>query len=78
MRLQTDPGLIKELALECEGRNWRFRLFLEGIDLNMEELDFLVHKHMSSKKAGKCMRKTIHGVNIQRNNFVIKRIMGTQ
>lgn len=46
MRLQTDPGLIKELALEREGQNWRFRLFLKGIDLDMEELDFLVHKHM--------------------------------
>lgn len=45
MKLQTDPKVVAKLAEEREEANWRFRTFLKGIDLEIEELDAIVHKH---------------------------------
>ncbi len=45
MKLQTDPKVVAELAAEREDENWRFRSFLKGIDLDIEELDANVHRH---------------------------------
>jgi len=45
MKLQTDPKVVAELAAEREDANWRFRSFLKGVDLEIEELDAIVHAH---------------------------------
>ena len=45
MKLQTDPMMVAKLAEEREEANWRFRTFLKGTDLEVEELDAIVHKH---------------------------------
>lgn len=45
MKLQTDPDVVAKLAGEREEANWRFRSFLKGIDLEVEELDAIVHRH---------------------------------
>lgn len=45
MKLQTDPDVVAKLAEEREEENWRFRTFLKGLDLEIEELDAIVHGH---------------------------------
>lgn len=45
MKLQTDPEIVARLAAEREDANWRFRSFLKGVDLKIEELDAIVHEH---------------------------------
>ncbi len=45
MKLQTDPKVVTKLAEEREEANWRFRSFLKGADLKIEELDAIVHRH---------------------------------
>jgi hypothetical protein len=45
MKLQTDPKVVAKLAAEREDQNWRFRSFLKGVDLDIEELDAIVHSH---------------------------------
>lgn len=45
MHLQTDPKVVAKLAEEREDENWRFRSFLKGVDLEVEELDAVVHSH---------------------------------
>lgn len=45
MKLQTDPKVVAKLAEEREDANWRFRTFLKGIELEIEELDAIVHRH---------------------------------
>jgi len=45
MKLQADPDVVARLAEEREEANWRFRSFLKGIDLEVEELDAIVHRH---------------------------------
>ena len=64
MRLETDPKRVAELAGEREDENWRFRSFLRGLDITIEELDALVHDHyavVSSRidccACGNCCRK---------------------
>ena len=44
MRLVTDIKDIEMLAAENEDHNWRFRCFVKGCDLKIEELDAIVHK----------------------------------
>jgi Fe-S-cluster containining protein len=44
MKLQTDPKIVAKLAQACEDANWRFRTFLKGADLEIEELDAIVHR----------------------------------
>ena len=45
MKLESDPKIVKRLAEEREDENWRFRTFLKGIDLEIQELDAIVHRH---------------------------------
>lgn len=45
MKLQTNPKVVAKLAEEREEAYWRFRSFLKGLDLEIEELDAVVHKH---------------------------------
>jgi uncharacterized protein len=45
MELESDPDTVKRLAEEREDENWTFRTFLKGIDLEIEELDAIVHRH---------------------------------
>ncbi len=44
MRLVTDIKQIEKLAAEKEDQNWRFRSFIKGCDLKIEELDAIVHR----------------------------------
>ncbi len=66
MKLQTDPKVVARLALEREDDNWRFRSFLKGIDLDIEELDTVVHKHYEAVSSqidccacGNCCREVL-------------------
>lgn len=45
MELHTDPKVVAKLAEEREEANWRFRSFLKGADLKIDELDAIVHRH---------------------------------
>ena len=45
MKLQTDPKVVAKLAEDREDKNWRFRSFLKGVDLEIGELDAIVHRH---------------------------------
>ena len=63
MKLETDIKRIEKLAAEKDDQNWRFRCFLKGADLEIEELDAIVHtlnKEVSAKidcqSCGNCCR----------------------
>ncbi len=45
MKIETDLKRVKELAAQQEDENWKFRRFLKGSDLTVEELDSIVHGH---------------------------------
>jgi len=45
MRLEIDPKVVAKLAEQCEETNWQFRTFLKGVDLEIEELDTIVHRY---------------------------------
>lgn len=66
MKLQTDPKVVAKLAADREDENWRFRSFLKGVDLDIEERDAIVHRHyeeVSSKidccACGNCCREML-------------------
>ena len=66
MKLQTDPKVVARLALEREDDNWRFRSFLKGVALDIEELDTVVHKHYEAVSSqidccacGNCCREVL-------------------
>ena len=66
MKLQTDPKVVAKLAEECEDANWRFRSFLKGVDLDIEELDAIVHSHCDAVSSqidccacGNCCREAL-------------------
>ncbi|MBU0756149.1 MAG: YkgJ family cysteine cluster protein [Planctomycetes bacterium] len=66
MKLQTDPKVVAKLAEEREAPNWRFRSFLKGIDLEIEELDAIVHRHyedvssrIDCRECGNCCRQVL-------------------
>lgn len=66
MKLQTDPRVVARLAEEREDANWRFRAFLKGIDLDVEELDTIVHGHYEAVASridccacGNCCREAL-------------------
>lgn len=46
MKLQTDPKAVARLAGEREDTNWRFRLFLKGIDSSAEMLNAGFHTRL--------------------------------
>lgn len=66
MKLQTDPKVVAKLAEEREEENWRFRSFLKGVDLDIEELDAIVHRHYEDVSSqidccacGNCCREVL-------------------
>ncbi len=70
MKLQTDPKVVAKLAEDREETNWRFRSFLKGTDLDIEELDAIVHGHyedVASKidccACGNCCRAILPTLN---------------
>jgi Fe-S-cluster containining protein len=42
--MEIDPKRIRILSKEKEEENWRFRSFLKGYDISIEELDAIVHE----------------------------------
>lgn len=63
MKLETDIKKIEILAQEKEESNWRFRCFLKGCDLEIEEIDAIVHRlyetvsgQIDCLKCGNCCR----------------------
>ncbi len=70
MKLQTDPKVVTKLAEEREEENWRFRSFLKGVDLDIEELDAIVHGHYEDVSSqidccacGNCCREALPVLN---------------
>ena len=45
MRIETDPRVVAKLAEEREDANWQLRAFLKFVDLEINELDVIVHRH---------------------------------
>ena len=45
MILETDPIIVEKLSSEREEENWNFRTFLKGFDLDIKDLDAMVHQH---------------------------------
>ena len=43
MIVKTDLKKIKEVVEKKEDENWEFRSFLKGYDIEVEELDSIVH-----------------------------------
>ena len=44
MKIETDLKKIKQTARKKEAENWEFRSFLKGYDLEIKELDSIVHR----------------------------------
>ena len=66
MELQTYPTVVARLGEEREDANWDSRSFLKGVDLDVEELDAIVHRHyedVSSRidccACGNCCREAL-------------------
>jgi uncharacterized protein len=76
MKLQTDPKAVARLAEARKDANWRFRSFLKGLDLDIEELDSIVHRRYDDVanqidccECGNCCREVIpllHGSDVAR------------
>jgi Fe-S-cluster containining protein len=65
MELITDPKEVAKLAEERADANWKFRAFLKGVDLGIDELDAIVHRHyeevsaqIDCRECGNCCRKS--------------------
>jgi hypothetical protein len=43
MKIVTDLKTIKKVAEKKEDENWQFRSFLKAYDIEVEELDSIVH-----------------------------------
>jgi Fe-S-cluster containining protein len=66
MKLETSIRRIKKLAKKRDDENWRFRSFLKSIDLSIEELDAIVHRHYETVskqidccECGNCCREVL-------------------
>lgn len=44
MEIQTDLKTIERMAIQREEENWKFRAFLKQLDIEIEELDAIVHR----------------------------------
>ena len=44
MKVETDLKKIKKTAKKKNDENWKFRSFLKGYDIEVEELDAIVHR----------------------------------
>ena len=63
MIVETDLKKIKQIAKKKEDENWNFRSFLKGYDIEIEELDAIVHrlfdqisKEIDCTECGNCCR----------------------
>jgi Fe-S-cluster containining protein len=66
MKLETNIQRIKKFAEQRDDENWRFRSFLKNIDLSIEELDAIVHRHYETVskqidccECGNCCREVL-------------------
>ena len=64
MKVVTDLKMIKDAARKKEDENWEFRSFLKGYDIEVEELDAIVHrlfeavyKEIDCTACGNCCRE---------------------
>jgi hypothetical protein len=64
MIVETDLKKIKEVVEKKEDENWKFRSFLKGYDIKVEELDSIVHglfeevySQIDCKTCGNCCRE---------------------
>lgn len=64
MKIETDLKKIRETAKKKEDQNWKFRSFLIGYDIEVEELDSVVHrlleevyKEIDCTACGNCCRE---------------------
>jgi uncharacterized protein len=44
MKIETDLKIIDNIAKKKNRENWEFRSFLKQIDMEMEEIDSIVHE----------------------------------
>ena len=44
MKIETDFKIIDNIAKKKNRENWEFRSFLKQIDMEMEEIDSIVHE----------------------------------
>jgi len=68
MKLVTDIIEIEKIAAEREDENWRFRSFIKDFDIEIEELDAIVHRlydevipQINCQACGNCCR-VIHPI----------------
>lgn len=66
MRLEKDPARIRQLARERDEENWRFRSFLKQSDMDIEEMDAIVHRiheevagRIDCTECGNCCRRVL-------------------
>jgi hypothetical protein len=64
MKVETDLKKIKQTAMKNEDENWKFRSFLKGYDIEVEELDSIVHRlfegvcrEIDCKACGNCCKE---------------------
>jgi len=64
MKVETDLKKIKKTAEKKEDENWEFRSFLKGYDIEVEELDSIVHglfeevyREIDCTACGNCCRE---------------------
>ena len=64
MKIETDLKKIKEASQKKEDENWEFRSFLKGYDIEVEELDSIVHglleevcREIDCTACGNCCRE---------------------
>jgi Fe-S-cluster containining protein len=70
MKYQTDPKVVQKLAEEVEDANYRFRSFLKGADLEIDQIDAIVHKlyeevsrQIDCTDCGNCCRQILPTLN---------------
>ncbi|MFC1532268.1 YkgJ family cysteine cluster protein [Thermodesulfobacteriota bacterium] len=70
MKFETDLKKIKQAAEKKEDENWEFRSFLKGYDIEIEELDAIVHgfldqvlKEIDCTACGNCCREISPGLD---------------
>jgi hypothetical protein len=64
MKCETDIKRVRKLAARKEKANWEFRTFLKGVELSIEEMDGIVHRHydevrkeVDCRSCGNCCRE---------------------
>ncbi|MCK4762383.1 MAG: YkgJ family cysteine cluster protein [Candidatus Aminicenantes bacterium] len=64
MKIETDPGIIKDLAQEKEGENWGFRSFIKSVEIPDNRLDKSIQrffkqvsKKIDCRKCANCCKE---------------------